>query len=103
AVEEEVIPLDSGAGEAGKSDHADGDGFGHIGCAGIMPSMRLIKISQQFEAPALADPAAEVRAQLARLDSAVRPGARVGIAVGSRGISNLSAIVKAVCEFVAGK
>jgi len=65
-----------------------------------MKQYRLIKIRQHFEASALEDPQATLREQLARLDSLIQPGNRVAVAVGSRGISNLTIIVKEVCDFV---
>ncbi len=62
--------------------------------------MRLTKIRQRFERNGLPDPLVAVREQLARLDESISPGARIAIAVGSRGIDNLSAIVKEVVSYV---
>jgi len=62
--------------------------------------MHLVKLRQKFDATELADPVAVLREQLDQLDSLIHPGTRVAIAVGSRGISNLAAIVKGVCEYV---
>lgn len=60
----------------------------------------MIKIRQRFDRSEIDDPGAAVREQLARVEPFVQPGARIAIAVGSRGISNLPAVVKAVSEFV---
>lgn len=66
-----------------------------------MNSMRLIKIRQHFDAKALEDVRAALRSQLTRVDSSrIRPGARIAIGVGSRGISNLALVVKEVSDFV---
>lgn len=59
-----------------------------------------MKIRQRFAANELADPRAVLQEQLARLDGMIRPGARIAIAVGSRGISNLAVVVKVVSDFV---
>jgi hypothetical protein len=61
---------------------------------------QVIKIRQRFEANELRDPRATLELELARLDTVIRPGARIAIGVGSRGISNLSVLVKAVSDFV---
>ncbi len=61
---------------------------------------KVIKIRQRFEANELRDPCATLEVELARLESAIRPAARIAIGVGSRGISNLPALVKAVVDFV---
>ena len=65
-----------------------------------MNPVRLIKIRQHFDANELADVPAELRSQLARVEPLIRPGARVAIGVGSRGISNLALVVKEVCDFI---
>jgi hypothetical protein len=68
-----------------------------------MPPIRLVRLTRKFDASELADPLATLREQLTRLDSVIRPGTRVALAVGSRGISNLSAIVRNVAGFVKEK
>jgi hypothetical protein len=65
-----------------------------------MPAMRLVKITRRFETAELADPLGTLREELARLQPVIRPGMRVAIAVGSRGISNLAAIVQEVGKYV---
>ncbi len=62
-------------------------------------SVRLSKIRQRFESNVLADPAGAAREQLAKLDDSIRPGARIAIGVGSRGIDNLVPIVKATAAY----
>ena len=61
---------------------------------------RVRRIRQQFDRHGLPDPVASLQEQLARLDHGIRPGARIAIAVGSRGISNLALLVKAVSGYV---
>ena len=65
-----------------------------------MPGYRLFKIRQHFERNELQDPQAALREQLGRIAELIRPGARIAIGVGSRGIYNLPLIVKEVSEFV---
>ena len=65
--------------------------------------MRLTKIRQRFERKALPDPIAVLREQLAGLDDLILPGARVAIAVGSRGIDNLQSIVNEGVAYVKGR
>jgi len=61
---------------------------------------RLIKVVQRFAAAKLADVEAEVQCQLAACGVAIKPGARVAIAAGSRGISNLAQIIRQVVQWV---
>ncbi len=63
---------------------------------------RMVRIRQKFDSPRLADVPGEVRRQLARLDHAsrLRPGQTVAITVGSRGVANIAAITKAICDHV---
>src|SRR5260221_4684134 len=60
----------------------------------------MIRIRQRFDGHELSDPGGAVREQLARLNDAIAPGARIAIGVGSRGISNLAVIVREVCDYV---
>lgn len=64
------------------------------------PLPKLRRVRQQFEAVTLADPAARVREQLAArgVRACVKPGARVAVGVGSRGIANLPLIVRTVLD-----
>ena len=61
-----------------------------------LPQMHLVR--QRFAADKLADVAGVLRAELARC--AIGPGQRIAIAVGSRGIANLPAIVGGVADWV---
>jgi hypothetical protein len=62
---------------------------------------RLYVVRQLFSNHRIADIPGEVRAQLAGspFASRVRPGGRVAIGVGSRGIANLATIVRGVVEY----
>jgi hypothetical protein len=66
-----------------------------------MPFPHLLLVRQKFPDRRIPDPAAEVRAQLAASNFAVRlqPGSRVAIGVGSRGIHNIATIVHAVVKY----
>ncbi|MBQ5443041.1 MAG: hypothetical protein IIT47_05670, partial [Oscillospiraceae bacterium] len=68
----------------------------------LRPLPKLIKVRQQFDRTHLEDEEVPgvTRAQLARpeIRALVRPGMRVAVAVGSRGIRNLFPIVKTVVE-----
>ena len=61
----------------------------------------LLLVRQNFPDRGLKDVAGEVRAQLegARFGSKLKPGARVAIGVGSRGIKNIATIVKATVDY----
>jgi hypothetical protein len=63
---------------------------------------RMVRIRQSFEAQRLADVAGEVDRQLEKLELGrkVRPGQTVAITAGSRGIANIAAITKAICDHV---
>ena len=62
------------------------------------PLPKMYKVRQQFNEDRLEDVAGTVRAQLQREDirSLVKPGARVAVAVGSRGIRDLYTVVEQV-------
>lgn len=66
----------------------------------MFPS-RLLLVRQQFPDLRLADVADEARTQLEKSAFAARlkPGARVAVGVGSRGIANISAIVESVIRY----
>ncbi|NKB70803.1 MAG: DUF2088 domain-containing protein [Candidatus Latescibacteria bacterium] len=57
-------------------------------------------VRQQFPATSLDDVVGAVHSQLAAADlaKAVRPGARIAVSTGSRGIAHIAAMVKAVVE-----
>ena len=60
------------------------------------PLPKLYRVRQRFDDRQLEDVAGEVRAQLARPEvaSLIRPGARVAVGVGSRGIRDLYTVVE---------
>src|ERR1700761_6661710 len=62
---------------------------------------RFVHVQQAFPNRAIADIPGYVRHELSQADFAARvpKGARIAIGVGSRGISNIGAIVKSVVEF----
>lgn len=62
---------------------------------------RFVLAEQQFPNRAIPDISAQVRNELSQADFAARvpKGARIAIGVGSRGISNIGTIVKAVVDF----
>jgi hypothetical protein len=61
---------------------------------------RFFRLTQLFDAPALADPALATRTALAELPAAkfIRRGMRVAVGAGSRGIAKYDVIVRTVCE-----
>jgi len=62
----------------------------------------MIPVSQRVAAPAVADVAAAVRAALEqlRLRSTVRPGMRVAVTAGSRGIRNIPLILRTAVRYL---
>src|ERR1700687_4643415 len=62
---------------------------------------RLYLVHQNFPDRRITDIPAEVARQLQASDfaSRVKPGARIGIGVGSRGISNIATIVRAIVDY----
>jgi hypothetical protein len=65
---------------------------------------RTFRLRQTFDAVRVEDVAGEVHAQLARLDLGrkVRPGERVAVTAGSRGIANIATITRAIVEHLNG-
>jgi len=61
---------------------------------------RFARVRQHFAADAIADVAGAVRARLAALPTSahVRPGARVAVTAGSRGINQIDRILRTVCD-----
>jgi hypothetical protein len=62
---------------------------------------RLLVVRQKFPDRRIADVTAEVRSQLAASNFAARlkPGARIAIGVGSRGIHNIASIVRSAVQY----
>lgn len=69
-----------------------------------MPFSRLLVVRQLFPDRSIRDVAGEARKQLKAADfaSRLKPGARVAIGVGSRGIANVATIVRAVVDYWKG-
>ena len=67
---------------------------------GRMKIPRFVKVKQYFDRPVLGDPAAELSAGIERRQvlAPLKPGARVAVAVGSRGITNLPLLVKTLIQ-----
>jgi hypothetical protein len=63
-------------------------------------SIELIRARQRFARPVLADVEGEVRRRVTAAAPAIRPGARIAVAAGSRGIANLPLILRATVESV---
>ncbi len=63
-----------------------------------MDTLMLYRISQSFPDRHLHDIEQTMRDELRHVDSDIKPGMRIAITVGSRGIANLSRIVKALVE-----
>jgi hypothetical protein len=66
-----------------------------------MPLPRLLIVEQKFPSRRIPDVAAEVKQQLAASNFAARlkPGSRVAIGVGSRGIHNIATIVRSTVQY----
>jgi hypothetical protein len=63
-----------------------------------LPKMH--RIRQKVDPPVVADVASAVRTEIGRLQLAgrLRPGARVAVTGGSRGVANIATILKATCD-----
>ncbi|HEX7513155.1 MAG TPA: lactate racemase domain-containing protein [Candidatus Methylomirabilis sp.] len=64
----------------------------------LLPKMH--RIRQKVDPPVVADVAAAVTSEIRKLNLAgrVKPGARVAVTGGSRGVANIATILKATCE-----
>jgi hypothetical protein len=65
-----------------------------------MNSYQLTKIKQHFRKDSLADVKGDLSEELLKLGPFIKPGGRIAVAVGSRGIKNLVLVVKEVLEFI---
>ncbi len=65
-----------------------------------IPLPLMVKVRQRFDESRLSDPVAQLRARLTSSGAmaAMRPGARVAVCVGSRGIAMLAELTRAVVE-----
>lgn len=70
-----------------------------------VPVPRFAKVHQDLPAPRLADVPGRVNTQLAdpAFADTVKPGQRIGITVGSRGIANMPLIVRTLADWVKSK
>ncbi|HEX7513005.1 MAG TPA: hypothetical protein VF464_06500, partial [Candidatus Methylomirabilis sp.] len=64
----------------------------------LLPKMH--RIRQKVDPPVVADVAAAVTSEIRKLNLAgrMKPGARVAVTGGSRGVANIATILKATCE-----
>ena len=62
--------------------------------------MKVHRVRQHFARPIITDVETAIREQWSQYAKLIQPGASIAIAVGSRGIANLSRIVKAVVDQV---
>jgi hypothetical protein len=69
----------------------------------LMADFRLIRAARNLPPPRLEDIAGEVNRELEASGVAIHPGTRIAIAVGSRGIRNLPAIVRETVRWVSAK
>ena len=65
---------------------------------------RMIRIRQHVETPQVDDVPGEVERELAalRLSEQISAGQTVAVTAGSRGIANIAAVTKAICDHVRG-
>lgn len=65
-----------------------------------IPLPKMLRVRQRFDAPRVEDPVAAVAAELAKptIHALVRPGARVAVAVGSRGIRHVDRLARALVD-----
>ncbi len=65
---------------------------------------RMVKVRQTFERPILNDFVGELKGKLSAKNvlAKIQPGQKIAVAVGSRGISNLPAMVKVLVEAIKG-
>ncbi len=68
-----------------------------------MNSYHLVKIKQHFRKNSLVNIKNEISKELFSLNSYIKPGTRIALAVGSRGIKNLALIVREVAQFIREK
>jgi hypothetical protein len=61
---------------------------------------KMIRVQQNYPAPVKLDIDGVLTREFAAVRSRIKPGARIAVAVGSRGISNLAAIIRSVIKNV---
>ena len=62
----------------------------------MSPFPRVLRVRQNFPPTPPVDIAPTIRAEFSKLSSEIKPGARIAVGVGSRGITHLKEIVAAV-------
>lgn len=68
---------------------------------GIFPHM--VQVQQRFERPVVNDIAATLECELSLFEEDIKPGMKVGLTVGSRGIQNILLILETTVNFVKAK
>jgi len=65
---------------------------------------KLHRVTQRFDAPVVEDIPRAVKAELARirLSESIRPGMRVAVTAGSRGVANIPVVLRAVVDYLRG-
>ncbi len=63
----------------------------------------LIKVRQELECPELGDPVSALEKKLTAFSGKVKPGKKVGIAIGSRGIFKGAELVRTIVDWVKGQ
>ena len=62
------------------------------------PLPKVRRIAQRFDAPREDSIAGAVAREMRKVEGSIRPGMRVAVGVGSRGLAQLSAIVRATVD-----
>lgn len=66
-------------------------------------TLRWHPVGREVPGPEVADPPAELRRRLPGVDAEIRPGCRAAVAVGSRGIPGIGALVAETVRFLRGR
>jgi hypothetical protein len=67
------------------------------------PRLPGVKIRQSFPSRKIGDLPGEIRRELAGLDLRLKPGARIAVGIGSRGIANLVVLARELIDFLKSK
>ena len=67
------------------------------------PRLPGVKIRQRFPSQKIGDLHGEIRRELAGLDLRLKPGARIAVGIGSRGIANLVTLARELIAFLKAK
>ena len=60
----------------------------------------LLKVRQEIPAPEIKNPSRVLQKSLKRFEGAIKPGQKVAIATGSRGINHISELIKILADWV---